>query len=242
MNSDSRISFCFCILPFLRPHKCCVKLTLALSFLWPISSTKHIVSVTDVFPGSICICSSSLLNQPHGPPEGLPPSQSRTFYRTQQGPRQPVVTSPHCHITWWPRLPGQGIRQDITPSEPMKPTTISAILPSLRSQFSQLCRKWLHMKDTHTRIYIWNIYTYTEYIFIHWIIYVLALKLQDPLECQLYLCSGKDFNKFLYVESSRENNIHFSFPTQLPSQKCAKETYPGVGIFSLLAQEINQSL
>ena len=60
--------------PSFNPHKCCVKLTQALSLLCPISSTKHSVFVTDVSPGSICICSSSLLNQPRKPPEELPPS------------------------------------------------------------------------------------------------------------------------------------------------------------------------
>lgn len=124
---------------------------------------------------------------------------------------QPAATSSHCHVTWRPRLPGQRVRQNIIPSKPMKPTTISAILSSLLSQVSQLCCKWSHTKrtQTQTHTYIWSIYT--EYIFKHWIINVLALKLKDPLECQLFLCSGKDFNKSLCVASSRENFFTFPF-------------------------------
>ena len=99
-----------------------------------------------------------------------------------------MVTSSHCHITWWPRLPGQGIRQDITPSKPMKPTTFPAsFLKFLNSVVSD--HIWKTHTDTYTHIY--ETYTHIQnFFFIHWIIYAAAAA--KSLQSCLTLCNPID--------------------------------------------------
>ena len=128
------------------------KLTQALSLLSPISSTKHsqYLSLMCLLAPSAYVAhlsSTSLVN----PQRNFHLLSIQDLLQSTAEAGQPAATSSHCHVNWRPRLPGQRVRQNIIPSKPMKPTTISAILPSLLSQVSQLCWKWSHMKHTHTQ-------------------------------------------------------------------------------------------
>ena len=152
-------------------------------------STKHFsVFVTGVSPGSTCICSSSLLKQPCKPPEGLPPSVSlgpSTEHSRGWTASGDFLPLPHHLVTQTPRPRNKAGHY------PLK-TYETHHLPSFLSQVSQLCCKWSHMKDTHRHIhtYIWNIYTYTEFFFIHWIIYAAAAA--KSLQSCLTLCNPID--------------------------------------------------